>query len=373
MPSHRKERVPRHGAQRRTENPSRRAWLDAAVPAPNPALETPQPVISPSQPALETQWSAFVAAAEADLSPTVPIMLAIPGMLASVSRADPVLITSHDAAHDGAVIEGTVPDGISADGISADGAARYDPEPGAPALRPAPRPPGPSLGWRVRRVVRGLLMTPWFAASTGFVIAVGMWLYSPHASITFPSAIGTIHCRLHGCVTQGGNSSGSVASSAPGQRLRTRHVGRGSEQSAAAAKRTAGLAFTFTVLWRSDQSFGVAISISGRRSLGTWQLAFRLPGTQIQNVFGAEWLQSASEDGGTASPFHADFGPAPDTDAVTFRVDGTGSLSAPTSCTFDGARCTFTVTSAGKDGAPSSGSYGVGGHSRAASQSRGGG
>src|SRR5258708_11100475 len=150
MPSHRKQRVPRHGAQRRTENPSRRAWLNAAVPAPDPVLETSQPVVS--QPALETQWSAFVAAAEADLSPTAPIMLIGPDMLPSVSRADPVPVTPHHSARDGAVLGGA----------SAGGAA---------ALRPPPGPPGPSWEWRVRRAVRGLLMTPSFAAVTGIVIA----------------------------------------------------------------------------------------------------------------------------------------------------------------------------------------------------------
>jgi hypothetical protein len=218
----------------------------------------------------------------------------------------------------------------------------------------------------VSRAVRGLLLTPWFAASTGFVIAAGMWLYSPHASITFPSAIGTIHCRLHGCVTPGGKGSGSLASSAPGQRLRTRHERRGSGRSGGASEGRAGLTLTFTVMWHRHDSFGAAISISGRRSLGAWQLAFRLPGTQIRDVFGAEWVQSATGDGGTASPFNVDFGRAGDHDRVSFWIIGTGSPSSPTSCTFDGATCTFKVTSAGKDGAPGGGygggSYGGGGY-----------
>ncbi len=194
-------------------------------------------------------------------------------------------------------------------------------------------------------------MTPWFAASTGFVIAAGMSLYSPHANITFPSAIGTIHCRLEGCVTPGGKGSGSLASSAPGQRLRTRHEGRRSGRSGGANEATARLRFTFKVLWHGHDSFGAAISISTSRPLAEWQLAFRLPGTQIQNVFGAEWLQSASGDGGTASPFHVDLGRAADHDRVSFKIFGTGNLSSPTSCTFDGATCTFKVITAGKDGA----------------------
>src|SRR5271155_4931113 len=116
MPSHRKERVPRRGAQRRTENPSRRAWLHAEQPAPDPpdkppqaVVNTPQPVTGSSQPALETSWSAFLATAEADLSPTVPIMLTAPGMLPSVSDPDLGRIAPHDAALDRTVIGGTAP------------------------------------------------------------------------------------------------------------------------------------------------------------------------------------------------------------------------------------------------------------------------
>ena len=321
---------------------------------PDPAHQAPQPVIRSSLSAVETPWSAFVAAAEADLSPTVPIMLTAPRTLPAVSHPDRSRTVPHYDGDDGTVVDGTARhdaavDGTDLAGSSVGGTARYDPEPGAPALRPDPAPS--RGGGRTRPAVRRLLMTPWFAASTGFVIAAGMSLYSPHASITFPSAIGTIHCRWQGCVTPGGKSSGSLASSAPGQRLRTRHEGGGSGRSGGANEGTARLRFTFMVLWHGHDWFGAKISISGSRSLGDWQLAFRLPGTQIQDVFGAEWLQSASGDGGTASPFHVDSGGAADHVPVSFRIFGTGSLSRPTSCTFDGATCTFKVISAANDGA----------------------
>ncbi len=219
--------------------------------------------------------------------------------------------------------------------------------------------PGP--GRRVSRAVRGLLLTPWFAASTGFVIAAGMWLYSPHASISFPSAIGTVHCQLRGCLTPGGDGSGSLASSAPGRRLPTKH--RHTGQEAAGRNGAAGLRFTFAVLYHEHQSFGAIITISGKRSLGSWHLAFRLPGTQIQNVFSAEWLPLASNDGGTASPFDGTLGRLADQGGVRFQVFGTGRLTRPTDCVFDGAACTFKVTSAPKDRHP-----GYGGHHHGGSQ-----
>src|SRR5271169_558810 len=141
MASHRKHRVRAHKAQRRIENPSRRVRLNAEAPAPRPALEASLP-------------------AESDLSPTVPIMLGEQGIALLPSRIGPARTGPDDSALDG--------------GLLGD---------------PLPRPPGRSQRWRVRRAVRGLLMTPWFAASTGFVIAAGLWVYSPHASIRFPSAI----------------------------------------------------------------------------------------------------------------------------------------------------------------------------------------
>ena len=48
--------------------------------------------------------------------------------------------------------------------------------------------------------VRGLVATPWFAAATGFVVAAGLWIYSPHAELKFPSsAVGTVPCTAQGC------------------------------------------------------------------------------------------------------------------------------------------------------------------------------
>ncbi len=314
MPSHRRERLPRHRAHRRTESPSRRVSLNDVLAAPEPAL---------------------VEAGAPDLTPTVPIML------------------TADAAAAGGALAGSALIGSVFGSPASAGPVRAAPGLGGPAA---------GSGIWMRTVVRRLLVTPWFAASTGFVIAAGMWLHSPHASISFPPAIGTVHCQLHNCQVPGGKGSGSLTSSVPGQRLPIRHVHKrpAAGQSATARQSIAGLRFTLTVLWHGHNSFGAVITISGRRSLGSWQLAFRLPGTRIENVFGAEWVQLASSDGGTASPFEGQFGQPADQGGVSFRVFGTGSLGRVTHCTFDGAACSFKVTAAGPDGQPGAGQPGGG-------------
>ena len=120
------------------------------------------------------------------------------------------------------------------------------------------------------------------------------------------------------------------------------------------------------MLWQGHDSFSAVVTISGRRSLGSWHLAFRLPGTQIQNVFGAEWVQSANPDAGTASPFEREFGRPAGHDGVSFQVFGSGNLSKPTSCVFDGATCTFKLTAGHRDhgggGGYGGGGYGGGGY-----------
>ncbi|MGO8956323.1 MAG: hypothetical protein ACLQFR_02955 [Streptosporangiaceae bacterium] len=307
-----------------------------------------------------------------DLSPTVPIGVGEIGRVLSPDEADPARAVPAGAVHVSAVPVSPIPVrpiAVSPIPVGAALAAHalVSPLLGGPASD-STAVGGTRLGRRalgswapgswVRSALRGLLVTPWFAASTGFVIAAAMWLYSPHASISFPSAIGTVHCQLQGCATPGGR--GSLATSAPGQRLAPKHEGGGTEQQVGASKITAGLKFTFTVLWHRQNSFGAMVTISGRRSFGSWHLAFRLPGTQIQNVFGAEWLQLASHDGGTASPFDPASGWPAGHRRVSFRVFGTGNPGRPTSCTFDGASCTFKVTSGRAHGGADVGQSGGG-------------
>jgi hypothetical protein len=211
---------------------------------------------------------------------------------------------------------------------------------------------------------RTLVVTPWFAAGAGFVLAAGLFLYAPHTELRFPSANAPdeIQCTTVGCQPPG-QTGGHLATSSPGQRIK---------RNGAAHRRTvpgvvtgtdsavAGLTFMFTVVWQRDGNFDAVISVSGRHVPASWRLAFAMPGTQIGRVLGAEWRLSSNGDGGTASAWpagrHADgqgggSGGAgsnaggPDRGhgraGFSFWVIGTGSASTPATCVFNGASCSF--------------------------------
>jgi hypothetical protein len=277
-----------------------------------------------------------------------------------------------------------------------DGAAPGDGAPD-PRRRARPRPrrnsvappgragqPGPGFGAPAggrlclfRGATRSLFVTPWFAAATGFVIAAGLWVYSPHTVLRFPSSEpGLSLCKSKGCGQQSAQSGGKVTTVTPGVQLRgpkAKEIGHPAEagvnrRSTAAA----GLTFKFTVLWQRDHGFGATITVSGHKVPGSWRLSFELPGTQIEYVTGVTWDSNSAGNGGTASQAsyqigdpngnysdgssafgagtgdggnevgvgsaRSDPGSLP---VISFLITGNGPPSAPAHCHFDGATCTF--------------------------------
>jgi hypothetical protein len=187
-------------------------------------------------------------------------------------------------------------------------------------------------------------VTPWFAAGAGFVIAAALWIHSPHAELRFPPiAGGVMQCKIDGCGPADSNGSGSLAASTPGQRLVHSHHADGKAAGPDSARhpdRAAGLKFQFTLLWQRHGSFGALISVLGKPSLGSWRLAFTMPGATIKYVKGADWQPLPSGDGGTAwaTRQHGSFRHAP---GATFTVIGSGTATTPASCRFDGSKCRF--------------------------------
>jgi hypothetical protein len=211
----------------------------------------------------------------------------------------------------------------------------------------------------VAGAARGLLATPWFAAATGFVVAAGLWIYSPHAELEFPpGAGGVVHCGLQGCrATAGQNgdapaSTGQQAIGQTGATTATTHAQR------ARPSAVAGLKFSYSVLGQQDGRFFVAITITGRHVPRTWRLRFALPSDQISAVYYATWRPSGT-DGGTASGPYAAVsrqyqwpGDSGSSDAGTvflgsnrheigFMVVGEGTPVMPDVCSFDGSTCSF--------------------------------
>lgn len=192
------------------------------------------------------------------------------------------------------------------------------------------------------RATRRLMVTPWFAVATGFVVAAGLWIYSPHAELKFPNAIvGRVPCQSQDCGIAGSTNRGLPATAGllpPGTpavksagKLPTVRVAR-------------GLKFGYRVLWQSQGKFGMLITVSGRRIPHTWRMTFAMPGDQIIAVEGAAWHPSGSS-GGTVS------WPAPNAtwqssggssdQGGSFLVFAAGPLAAPTTCSFNGASCRF--------------------------------
>ena len=228
----------------------------------------------------------------------------------------------------------------------------------------------------MREAARSLLVTPWFAAGTGFVVAAGLWIYSPHTVLKFPDAApGMSLCKSAGCAADPlGHGAGSLTATSPGTHIsrpaaRIRHPAGPTVTRHDAAN--SGLTFKFTVLWQRHSSFGAAITVSGHKVPKSWQLSFDIPGVRIGSVMGVSWRTSASGDGGVASPLTfpsgggpggggpggggpsggpapGGFGPAGQQHAhgevipvVSFVITGSGSASTPADCVFDGAACTF--------------------------------
>jgi hypothetical protein len=150
--------------------------------------------------------------------------------------------------------------------------------------------------------MRGLLVTPWFAAGAGFVIAAGLALNSPHTILTYkPNAV---PCRTDcGAPAQ---SKGSTAVETPGVQIkqdRTARSGKsGHRPGRGGPKRVVviGPEVGFKVLWHKYHEFGAVVSIPARQTTRGWSLRFDLPHTKITMVYGAQWRPSAGGTGGLA-------------------------------------------------------------------------
>jgi hypothetical protein len=146
----------------------------------------------------------------------------------------------------------------------------------------------------LKQAGRRLLVSPWFAAGAGVVIATGAIVYVPHANLALGNAIQVTHCKQAACnlvVTEQGGAQGLPAGT--GGPLRV-------SPSALAG-------FTFTYLVQGDSTwdgFSMLITIHAPHPLGQWKLSFVIPGAKdVWVVNGARWQQSGP-DGGTASNYY---------------------------------------------------------------------
>jgi hypothetical protein len=205
------------------------------------------------------------------------------------------------------------------------------------------------------RAMRRMLITPWFAVATGFVVAAGMWIYSPHAELRFPNGLGgEVHCKKAAdCHVTAPKNAGMPAAAATQQI--TPAVTSAGKMNAHHPRR-----LTYRVLWQSQGKTAILISFAGRRVPQTWQLTFALPDDVIIGVEGASWRPSGSDRGTVSWPAPEapwqTLGPGDGADQTAyapwdkagagFVILATGATGRPIDCSFNGAACKFSVAPA---------------------------
>lgn len=186
-----------------------------------------------------------------------------------------------------------------------------------------------------RRIVRGAMLTPWFAVSVGIVVATALSLAAPHPALTFPPTKSG-HCAQAECSAPSPLAKGRApaikkdvplpAAQLPGRQQTTANV-------------RAAVKVEYQLLPRHDDHFIAVILIIGRKSLGKWNMRFTLPGAQIDSILWARWaLQGSDRLMVSGSPL-----PWPRSGANEARivVFGSGTPGWPGGCAFDGDACTF--------------------------------
>jgi hypothetical protein len=208
--------------------------------------------------------------------------------------------------------------------------------------------------------MRALLVTPWFAAGFGILIAAAMALATPKRAVLsygpVDPGIACQHLRCGWPVPRPG--PGSLASAKPGIQLQLpQKIRRAPAVSPAKSPAvppavtvrpstaprpasSAEIAIHYTVLRHGHGTFLSVITVQSSRKLGAWSLGFVIPGARISDVWGGKWQPSASGSGGVASgrpwPWTRS-GPG----TAKIVIFATGRPRPPTGCTFDGAGCVF--------------------------------
>lgn len=185
------------------------------------------------------------------------------------------------------------------------------------------------------RIVRGAMLTPWFAVSVGIVVATSLTLAAPHPALTFPPPRSG-HCAHSNC------SSTSVPPK--GRAPAIKHVNPLPAPPLPDAQRTtanvrAAVKVNYELLPRHHDRFMAVILIRGRKSLGKWEMRFRLPGAHIESIMWARWARDGADGvvvAGSPLPW-----PRSGANEARLVIFGSGKPRWPTGCSFDGGGCTF--------------------------------
>jgi hypothetical protein len=188
-------------------------------------------------------------------------------------------------------------------------------------------------------MLRGAILTPWFAVSVGIVIATSLTLARPHPALTFP-APKSGRCVAAGCASP----SPSATPAAPVPAIK--HEVRLPSPTSDANVKAAGIKVEYELLpKRHHAEFLAVILVQGRHRLGNWQLQFSLPGASIEHIMWARWRHDGRSGvvvSGSPLPW-----PRSGDNEARIVIFGTGTPGWPTGCQFDGGSCTFRALTSG--------------------------
>ncbi|HMH92218.1 MAG TPA: hypothetical protein VK586_14175 [Streptosporangiaceae bacterium] len=182
------------------------------------------------------------------------------------------------------------------------------------------------------RRMRGLLVTPWFAAGAGFVIAAALSLNAPRTFLTYRPNNTPSTSKCATCV-----APESVPTSKPGVQIRSVNP------AVIGGTGAAGPAVLIHLGPARNGAFSVTFTLPAGLPGNDRRLRFALPGRSVTQVLGARRLPDAGDDGGVAVllPRGGHVSPT-DPAAVSFMVSASGGPPvAPVGCVLNGKPCHF--------------------------------
>jgi hypothetical protein len=191
------------------------------------------------------------------------------------------------------------------------------------------------------------MVTPWFAAGAGIVIAAALAVDSP-AALTYGPAGPGEHCTVTGCASPTPSRQPDLATASPGVQLKT-PAGTGGTAEASAGRRHgtasgggSGYHLGYQIVRRGPSGFVAMITLPSDLKPGPWSLHFAYPSARVDRVWGALWQPSSNGNGGTALGPGQGRGWAPaQPDGRQLAVSATGTPTEPSGCRLDGVSCDF--------------------------------
>jgi hypothetical protein len=230
------------------------------------------------------------------------------------------------------VLPGGVLPGILAPARGARRAARRAPGPGD-AQAAARGPVRERL-----RLARSLMVTPWFAASAGIVIAALLAVDSPAGLMYVPNGP-AVRCRASGCVGSASNSPG-VTTDVPSVKLTAPRAG----QTGVPVRRHAVYQLGYRVVRRWPGGFVAVITLPADLKPGAWRLRFGFSSARVDHVWGARWQPSRHGHAGTATGSWRPHGYDPHDrglDGRQLMILVAGTPTVPSGGRLDGVSCEF--------------------------------